>query len=837
MKFSIYSVVLLSCALLANSASAQTNTPYTFNRAPLKQNVYAQLPIGSIKAKGWLLKQLELQKTGMTGHAEELYPGKNDLGKDSDWLGGSGNGWEKVPYYVKGLVALAYTLDDAELKAKAQKWLDYTLDHPEADGKFGPTKMKDWWPRMPFMYALQSYHEATQDKRVIPLLSNYFKYQLANLDKEPLFEWGKARAADNIEIVLWVYNKTGDKDLLTLATKLKQQAYPWDKIFNQNEFLYYGDDHMPKHMVNVSQALKFPIVYSQVEPTPAFSQGMQRGIEHILNNAGQPTGIGSGTEFMSGTSALQGVETCAVVEWMQSLESAARVDHSVSIGDQLEKIAFNTLPAQYSRDLHNHAYYTLPNQVQSTPGNHGFNQDYGNGIVLSPYSGFPCCRYNMHMGWPYFVKNAWLATPDGGLAVSIYAPMEINAVVANGSKVKIDEVTNYPFNEQIALNLSLDKSAKFPLNLRIPAWCKKPQVKVNGVAVAAVKAGDVLALNRQWKTNDKITLNFPMNVAVTKQVNNGVSVERGPLVYALKIKENVKVSRTYQVSDFKETELSPATPWNYGLVLTGPAANNFTVVKAAMPENPFEQDVTPIMLKAKAKQIPGWGIDHKGSAAFEAPYSPTPSTERTEEVTLVPYGSENLRLSVFPTIGQTNWANKTFKQTFDNNAIKDLVIYGGGWFAKDNALHCASNGGNSSGGNGPKMIATGTNFADLEYSADITINSPGDAGLVFRVTKPSIGADAYLGYYVGLNPTKGTIEFGKADGKKWTVIASEKFAVKLNDTHKLKVKAKGNKFEFYVGDGATPLLTASDDEYKSGNVGFRAYGAIATMDNMDAKAL
>jgi DUF1680 family protein len=121
------------------------------------------------------------------------------------------------------------------------------------------------------------------------------------------------------------------------------------------------------------------------------------------------------------------------------------------IGDQLERVAFNALPSQFSKDLKQHTYYTLPNQVVSVKGQHGFNQDYSNSTVPGPYSGFPCCRYNMHMGWPYFVKNSWSATPQGGLAVTAYAPMEVSAKVANNHPVKIVEDTNYPFEEQIRL--------------------------------------------------------------------------------------------------------------------------------------------------------------------------------------------------------------------------------------------------------------------------------------------------------------------------------------------------------------------------------------------------
>ncbi|RZK78548.1 MAG: DUF1080 domain-containing protein [Pedobacter sp.] len=831
-------LLLFSSLLFAVVVSAQKNpqVSYTFNRLPLKQDTYAQLPLGSIKAKGWLLKQLELQKNGFTGHAEELYPEKDNLGSNTDWLGGTGNSWEKVPYYVKGLVALAYTLDDASLRIKAEKWISYTLDHQQENGLFGPPKMQDWWPRMPFMYAVQSFYEATGDQRVIPFLSKYFKYQLDNLDKDPLKSWGKSRAGDNMEIALWLYNKTGDKFLLDLVEKLKKQAYPWADIYNNNQFLYYGSDYQPKHMVNVAQALKFPAVYAQVNPSLEYTGAMQKGIDHLMHHHGQPQGVAAGTEFVSGKSSIQGVETCTVVEWMQSLETASRVIHNAEIGDQLEKAAFNALPAQFSRDLKGHSYYTLPNQVQNVAGPHGFNQDYSSGIVKGPYSGFPCCRYNMHMGWPYFVKNSWLATPDGGLAVNTYGPMEVNAVVANNVKVKIDEETSYPFEEQIRFKVSLDRSATFPVKFRIPGWSVKPEVLLNGKALQSVKAGEIFTIHRKWVSGDKVTLNFPMKLAATEQVNNGISVERGPLLYALKIQPAEKVIKEF-ANGFNEVQVTPASAWNYGLDLGGKNLEAaIQIVKSEIPENPYASDKSPIQLKVKAKLIPGWSIDYYKTAAMDVPYSPLISQAKQEVITLVPFGSVDIRLSIFPTIGKPALVNKTYAQTFDNNTADGLVIYGGSWFYKENKIHCAPN---EDGGSGPgtKIIATATNFTNFTYNADVSVNTSGDAGLLFRITEPAIGSESYRGYYLGLNPETGKIELGKSSQSKWIVIASATYPLKLKESHPVQVKVIGDKIVVYIDGNTKPVITASDSEFKSGSIGLRAYKALVSVDNIKVNAI
>src|SRR5690242_14889796 len=101
------------------------------NRAPLQPNAFYPLPLTSVMPKGWLLDQLRLQAQGLSGHIDEFWP---DLGANSGWLGGTGESWERGPYFLDGLVPLAYLTQDAALIAKVKKWMDWTLAHQRADG-------------------------------------------------------------------------------------------------------------------------------------------------------------------------------------------------------------------------------------------------------------------------------------------------------------------------------------------------------------------------------------------------------------------------------------------------------------------------------------------------------------------------------------------------------------------------------------------------------------------------------------------------------------------------------------------------------------------------------
>ena len=154
-----------------------------FPQAPLMQQPFALLPAGSIKPGGWLLRQLQIQAGGLSGHLDEFWP---IVGPDSGWSGGKGESWEDGPYFLDGLVPLAWQLDSPALKAKAMRFIDWTLDHPWDNGMFGPRSNDDWWPRMVMLKVLTQYHELTGDVRVMPLMTRYFHYQLQALPGRPL---------------------------------------------------------------------------------------------------------------------------------------------------------------------------------------------------------------------------------------------------------------------------------------------------------------------------------------------------------------------------------------------------------------------------------------------------------------------------------------------------------------------------------------------------------------------------------------------------------------------------------------------------------------------------
>ena len=245
------------------------------NRAPLAPSTFSFLPLGSVRPAGWLRNQLLIQANGLSGHLDETWA---DVGANSGWLGGKGESWERGPYFLDGLVPLAYLLDDTRLKAKAQKYIDWTLEHQAANGMIGPASNDDWWPRFVMLKVLTQYQEFTGDPRVIPVMEKYFRYQLGELPQRPLRDWGKFRWQDELLSVIWLYNRTGSPYLLDLAQLLRKQGYDWMAQYANFQYtqritaeyikLEKGeglkDLALATHGVNNGQAIKTGPVWSQV---------------------------------------------------------------------------------------------------------------------------------------------------------------------------------------------------------------------------------------------------------------------------------------------------------------------------------------------------------------------------------------------------------------------------------------------------------------------------------------------------------------------------------------------------------------------------------------------
>src|SRR5664279_3271523 len=448
---------ILALAAIATPGAQAASAPVA-NRNPLQPNAFNALPLGSVMPKGWLLEQLRLQAQGLSGHLDEFWP---DLGPQSAWLGGTGEGWERGPYFLDGLVPLAYLTKDAVLTAKVKKWMDWALDHQQPDGSIGPVKNLDWWPNFVMLKALMQYQEASGDARVIPLMEKYFAYQARHMDERPLKEWAIFRWHDEVLSVLWLYNRNGDRALLDLARKLHAQGHDWEAQFadfKTRERVTRDASNLSTHGVNNAMAMKAAAVWWLLTGDKGDRASRYQMFDALDRYHGQPSGIFSADEHYAGRDPSQGTELCAVVEAMFSLETDLGILGDPGLCDRLEKIAYNALPATLSADLWAHQYDQQANQVMCSISNRRWATNGPESNIFGLEPNFGCCTANMHQGWPKLAASLWMATVDGGLAAVVYGPSEVTTTVRGGTAVTVEEQTGYPFREAVSHAVKIGES-------------------------------------------------------------------------------------------------------------------------------------------------------------------------------------------------------------------------------------------------------------------------------------------------------------------------------------------------------------------------------------------
>lgn len=591
-----------------------------------------KLPLGSIKPTGWLKDQLEIQLHGLTGMLQDYWP---DV-RDNAWHGGKGEGWERGPYYLDGMLPLAYLLDDKKQIARAQEWIEWTLNSQREDGNFGPvTDEPDWWPQMVMLKVLIQYFEVSNDERVIPLMTKFFHYELANLDDRPLESWGQARGGENILSLLWLYGKTEEPFLLELMEKVREQGSDWYSLYHNFPFTRRVKEwsHL-SHGVNVAMSLKYMAEDYLITGDEKYRDETYHALDELMTFHGQLSGMYTSDEWLGGTHPSNGTELCAVVEYMFSMESLLGTLGDAVFGDKLEAAAFNALPATISRDWKSHQYDQQVNQVMCNRAvrNWTNNLEESNLFGLEPHYG--CCTANMHQGWPKYAEHLWMTSKDRGLTAISYAPCTLET---DGVKITVE--SEYPFRNVATITMDADSAQK--ISLRVPEWAVGIQCAVNGTTVHSAAKDGYLTVDVN-KGHSIISIAFDAQVRFIHRDQNATGVKYGALLFALPVKETWLHEKGQEpLPDWK---ILPASNWNYGVQLEG----STEVEEAPLPRQVFDSVHSPISVHVKGRLVTQWGM--KDDSADTPPLGPIEMDTPVEDLELVPYGGAKLRIAEFPTV-------------------------------------------------------------------------------------------------------------------------------------------------------------------------------------------
>lgn len=640
--------------------------------------------LAQTRPTGWLAATCRAQAEGLTGHPEALsYPYDSCLwAGEISREGGHGDGWwryEQTGYYTDGLLRLGYALGDAELIAKGERGVDWTLAHASPEGYLGNRCLWDgahfnlgkgyeMWPMAVFFRVMKAKYDATGDARIPAALARY--YLLYGPEKV-----AEGRNTINVEGLMWTYGRTGDARLLELAEKAwnaKKSKDDWSGDLTPQNCA--DDEPVYMHGVSYSEELKIPLLlYAQTGKRDYLEQALnaERKLvrDHLL-----PDGCPSSTEQTRGNCVHWGHETCVVSDWTWTLGYFLETTGHAADADRIEACVFNAGLGSIGKDFKSLQYFSNLNQFIATSDSNHNPYFYGTTwCQYRPTHETECCAGNMHRFLPNYVSRLWLKDADGAPVAALYGPCEVDF-----GWCRIREDTCYPFDGKIVFRFSMDAPRESAFTYRVPGWCTAgASVMVNGTHVAAGAPGTFATIRRTFRNGDALELDFPMETvfeevprcryvikdAVSKWVgpidgpsgSQGTVVRRGPLLFAYPIAEdrtedtaehaNMRGKKSRNPA-FKCWNIRPAGPFNFAL-----AERTAEVVVSPSAENDgFAASVPPVSVNVKARRI-AWELE-RGKMTPRNPEAPRAVSDEVETLSLVPYGSTMLRLAVFPDLSR-----------------------------------------------------------------------------------------------------------------------------------------------------------------------------------------
>ncbi|KAJ7102582.1 hypothetical protein B0H15DRAFT_339472 [Mycena belliarum] len=640
----------------------------TTSLAPKK---FLSIPLGSIRPTGWLLDQLMVQTNGLAGHEHEFY----HYVSETDWTGGPSaySGLEEAgSYWFNAMVPNGILANNSAINAKTSAFLSYVLSHQDSTGWLGPevgtTKPRYLWGRYPFMFGaiqMTEFDPSLTDQVVTALYKfvNVANTMLRSNDTG-VEQWTATRWEDFVMTLQWLYdnhpNGTESQALLIDTMKrLKWTGVPWEKVFSKQFFPTFEVENTPNpfdlpltwHGVNMAEGLKaLPATYRFTHNQSDLDTASE-GWDLLFKYHGRPSGIYAADEYLAGLEAIRGTELCLVVETMFSGSYLYQVMGDPKFPDRVERIAYNALPGTLTGDMWTRQYLQQQNQIFA--GNMSTNPfpvdgPYSNVFGLEP--NYPCCTVNFPQGWPKFITNAFVTTPDMASLIHVYlGPFSTSVTLASGNNVTANVATSYPFSDTVTTTITA--KAAFTYYVRIPSWVVGGTIAINGAAPKAVAPVNGLQAVTVKAGTTKFVLQLPARITTEQRLHGAIAVHRGPLHYAFDIPRTPKVLATNaQQPMAQDFQFDASADWQYAI---DPATLEFSSTPPAsgkLPSPIFDSGLTPFKITAKACLVE-WAV---AAPTFAAPPPTSPACiGPPTTITLTPYGATKLRISEFPVFRST----------------------------------------------------------------------------------------------------------------------------------------------------------------------------------------
>jgi DUF1680 family protein len=472
---------------------------------------------------------------------------------------------------------------DPEMLIKINEAFKGLIATQSPDGYIGnyadSSRLMQWdvWCRKYTLLSLLSYNELTGDRAALKAAVRLADYTLSQ------FGAGKANIAKTgnyhgmpsssiLEPMVYMFKKTGDKKYLDFAMYIVKQ---WETP--------EGPNLISKALENVPVSERFPFPKSwwsydngqkayemmscydgllelyKITGRDDYLKAVEASVKNIIESEINIAGSGSAFECWYHGSQRQTeptyhmMETCVTFTWMKLCNNLLRVTGNPLYADQIEKTAYNALPASMKYDGAQIVKYSPLEGTRSE----GEKQC---GMNIN------CCNANGPRGF-MLLPQFTVMKSTRGFSVNLYCKSTATIALNQKNNVSIEQVTDYPADESISISIDPDRQEQFTVSLRIPEWSKRNEILVNGTPAGEIVPGTYKEITREWKKGDKISLKFDLTAHLIT-MNGYQAIVRGPVVMARDarfadrdVDEAAVVASKAGVVELKPVQNKPGSIW------------------------------------------------------------------------------------------------------------------------------------------------------------------------------------------------------------------------------------------------------------------------------------
>lgn len=488
--------------------------------------------------------------------------------------------WGK--WILSAIAAYEYTRSEklfAIIQDAAQK-LIATQTPDGYIGNYTPgAQLKQWdiWGRKYVLLGLLAYYDISNDSKALTAAQKVANHLFTQVGpgKTNIIKTGNYHGMPSssiLEPMVSLYRHTGEKQYLDFAKYIVAQ---WETA--------EGPKLISKALAGVNVADRFPHPRSwwswengqkayemmscyeglldlyRLTGNQDYLKATEMAVKNIIDTEINVAGSCSAFEcFYHGVErqtepAYHTMETCVTFTWIKLCNNLLRLTGKSLYADQIEKTTYNALLAAMKADGTQIAKYSPIEGMHSA----GEGQC---GMHIN------CCNANGPRGFTLLPKIAVMVSANE-IILNLFCSSDVKVKLAAAGIVSLSETTTYPVDNHIEITVSPEKESQFSVLLRVPAWCNKTVIKINGKPLENIPASSYLKIERIWKTGDKISVEFDMpgKVVYSKGFQ---AIQRGPVVLARDsrfkdgfVDETAEIQQKDNFVELKPSAEKPAEVW------------------------------------------------------------------------------------------------------------------------------------------------------------------------------------------------------------------------------------------------------------------------------------